>query len=311
MYELAAIIMIASLFMGAGCSADIHTPVALSTTPNPSITPQMITLTLPVMRSTSTIVSASAAPTETPIHHPSNTAMSTQVVERPFEIGYSVQGRPLLAYRIGNGSIVRLLVGGIHGGYEWNTTTLLDQFILYLTESPDIIPPQITLYIIPLANPDGAAMGTDRVFGRLNANSVDLNRNWDYQWQSTATHGTNVVSAGSAPFSEPETIALRDFILDHKVQAAIFYHSAMSEVYSGAGRDTSKTEELALLMAQNTDYRYAPEGIPGQITTGDAIDWLTTQGITAVEVELSSHTELDWDQNLAALLAFLKWDLDF
>ena len=34
------------------------------------------------------------------------------------------------------------------------------------------------------------------------------------------------------------------------------------------------------------------------------------KGITAVEVELSTHTELDWEQNLAALLAFLNWDLD-
>jgi hypothetical protein len=84
----------------------------------------------------------------------------------------------------------------------------------------------------------------------------------------------------------------------------------MSEVYPGAGKNTSKTVELALLMAEQTGYRYTPEGIPGQITTGDAINWLTTQGITAVEVELSTHTELDWEQNIDALLTFLSWDLE-
>ena len=223
--------------------------------------------------------------------------------------GYSVQGRPLQAYRVGNGPVVRLLVGGIHGGYEENTTRLVEAFYTYITASPDLLPAQITLYLVPLVNPDGAAAGSDRILGRLNANAVDLNRNWDYQWQSVATHGTQPVSGGTAPFSEPETAALRDFILERQVQAAIFYHSAMSEVYPGIGRDTSNTVELALLMAEHTGYRYTPGGIPGQITTGDAINWLTIQGITAVEVELSTHTELDWEQNLDALLAFLNWDL--
>jgi murein tripeptide amidase MpaA len=231
------------------------------------------------------------------------------MVEGPITYGYSVQGRPLQAFRIGTGPIARALVGGIHGGYEANTTRLVEEFFTYITASTDLIPPQITLYLVPLVNPDGAAAGTDRILGRLNANSVDLNRNWDYEWQSVATHGTQPVSGGTAPFSESETSALRDFILNHHIQAAIFYHSAMSEVYPGAGRNTSKTEELAILMAEYTGYRYAPECIPGQISTGDAINWLTTQGITAVEIELSTHTELDWKQNLAALLAFLAWDL--
>jgi hypothetical protein len=231
------------------------------------------------------------------------------MVEGPILYGTSVQGRPLQAFRIGTGPVLRALVGGIHGGYEENTTRLVDAFFSYLTAAPDLIPPQLTLYLIPLVNPDGAAAGTDRILGRLNAHSVDLNRNWDFQWQPVASHGTQPVSAGTAPFSEPETSALRDFILSHHIQAAIFYHSAMSEIYPGAGKDTSKTVELALLMAEYTGYRYTPEGIPGQITTGDAINWLTTQGITAVEIELSTHTDLDWEPNLDALLAFLNWDL--
>jgi hypothetical protein len=67
--------------------------------------------------------------------------------------------------------------------------------------------------------------------------------------------------------------------------------------------------ELAQLLAEATGYRYAPEGVPGQITTGDAIDWLTVNGITAVEVELTNHFDLDWEQNLRGLRAFLEWNL--
>jgi hypothetical protein len=267
------------------------------------------TQTPTALPSTSTVPIPTITQTPTPSLEPSPTSTLIPVVEGPILYGYSVQGRPLQAFRIGTGPTVRALIGGIHGGYEANTTRLVDEFFTYLSASTGLVPPQITLYLVPLVNPDGTAAGSDRILGRLNANSVDLNRNWDYEWQSVATHGTQPVSAGTAPFSEPETAALRDFILSQNIQAAIFYHSAMGEVYPGAGRNTSKTEELAILMAEYTGYRYAPECIPGQITTGDAINWLTTQGITAVEVELSTHTELDWEQNLAALLAFLNWDL--
>jgi hypothetical protein len=223
--------------------------------------------------------------------------------------GQSFDGRPLVAYRLGEGPIARALIGGLHGGYEWNTTTLVSKMLDHLIASPELIPAQLTLYIIPLANPDGAAAGTDREHGRMNGNGVDLNRNWDYEWQMTATHALLPVYAGAHAFSEPETAALRDFVKRRNVSAAIFYHSQGAEVYSGAGHDSSRTVELAQLIAERTGYRYAPEGIPGEITTGDAIDWLTSQGITAVEVELSTHADIDWEANLRGLIAFLRWDL--
>jgi LysM repeat protein len=220
-----------------------------------------------------------------------------------------VQGRPLAVYRLGTGSIRRALIGAIHGGYEWNTAELMTETLDYLGAHSDLIPPEVTLYILPIANPDGYAAGTDPIVARMNARGVDLNRNWDYHWQITATHGTRPVSAGTAAFSEPETAALRDFLVMNRIEAVIFYHSAFSAVFQGAGIPTSQTVELAQLIARATNYRYAPEGVPGQITTGDAIDWLTTNGITAIEVELSSHQTLDWERNLRGLEAFLNWKL--
>ena len=224
-----------------------------------------------------------------------------------FEIGESFGGRPLVAYRLGNGPTARALIGGLHGGYEWNTTALMNETLKTLLATPELIPDALTLYIVPLANPDGAAAGADAERGRMNGHGIDLNRNWDYEWQPEATHGTRPVDAGAFPFSEPETLALRDFILDHNVDAVVFYHSAGGVVFSGAGRDTSQTVELAKWLAAHTSYRYAPEGVPGQITTGNAIDWLTTQGITAVEVELTTHEDIDWEANWRGVLAFLRW----
>jgi hypothetical protein len=284
-------------------SQQVYSNVIL--TPNGGITATIQNLQADGLPKIKTETPSLASPTQII----TNTPTPDPFVVGPLVYGYSFDGRELLVYRIGHGSEARALVGGIHGGYEWNTTVLVNEFLHYLNENPNLLPIQLTLYLIPLANPDGAAAGTDRVAGRMNGNGVDLNRNWDYQWQPVASHGPWPVSGGSSPFSEPETAALRDFILSESIQSVIFYHSAMSEVYPGVGTDTSKTLELAQLMASITGYRFAPEGIPGQITTGDAADWLTVNGITAVEVDLSSHEEIDWGKNLQALLAFLNWDL--
>jgi len=40
------------------------------------------------------------------------------------------------------------------------------------------------------------------------------------------------ITAGEAAFSEPETQALRDFLLNNRVDALISYHSAMSAIFA-------------------------------------------------------------------------------
>jgi len=202
-----------------------------------------------------------------------------------------------------------MLVGGIHGGYELNTVILMNEFIDHLEENPELIPPDVTLYIVPCANPDGAVGGTNRLEGRFNGNGVDLNRNWDYRWQPTSVHGQTPVSAGSAPFSEFESAGLRDLILEKQVEAVIIYHSAMAAIFQGVGTTTSDTVELALLMVEATGYRYAPTEVNYPATTGNAIDWLTLNGITCIEIELTNHQDIDWIINYNGLMTFLQWDL--
>jgi len=71
----------------------------------------------------------------------------------------------------------------------------------------------------------------------------------------------------------------------------------------------SASLELAQVMSQATGYPLSLEGVPGQITTGDAIDWLSTQGIAAIEVELTNHQDIEWERNRRGLLAFLNWSI--
>jgi len=227
--------------------------------------------------------------------------------EGPFSYGRSFGGRSLLAYRFGTGPSVRIIVGGIHGGYEANTVVLVGEMLRYLRGNPSLIPDDVTLYVIPCANPDGYVAGTDRERGRMNGNGVDLNRNWGYHWQPVATHGARPVDAGAYAFSEPETAALRDFFLAQDVEAAIFYHSAMARVFYGAEREQSATYELARVVSEATGYPIAA-GVPGQITTGDAIDWMSARGLAGIEVELTTHDGIEWERNLQGLLAFLAWN---
>ncbi len=100
---------------------------------------------------------------------------------RPIAIGYSVSGRPIEVYTFGNGEKQRMIVAGIHGGYEWNTIALADELMKYINENPDVIPSDVTLYILRNLNPDGDARdhGID---GRVNDHGVDLNRNFPTNW---------------------------------------------------------------------------------------------------------------------------------
>jgi hypothetical protein len=54
---------------------------------------------------------------------------------------------------------------------------------------------------------------------------VDLNRNYDYQWQSGSSDLGSEIYKGPAPFSEPETQAIRNLVLSHNFTYAISFHS--------------------------------------------------------------------------------------
>ncbi|RLC77105.1 MAG: hypothetical protein DRJ03_11725 [Chloroflexi bacterium] len=273
-----------------------------SVVPDTATPPPTSASTAPATTAPETI--PTAPPTSTPL--PATPTAQPPFFEGPFTYGASFNGRPLLAYRLGDGPSVRAIIGAIHGGYEWNTVDLVSQTLEYLQANPALIPGEVTLYVIPCANPDGYAAGIDREHGRMNGNGVDLNRNWGYNWQMTATHGTRQVYAGAHAFSEPETAALRDLILEREVEAAIFYHSAMAKIFYGVEREKSATYELAVAVSEATGYPIAA-GIPGQITTGDAVDWMSDQGLAGIEVELTTHEDIEWERNLQGLLAFLNW----
>ena len=236
----------------------------------------------------------------------------------PQTIGFSALGLPLEVYRLGNGSARIVFVGGIHGGYEWNTVLLAYSVLDYLTANPASIPPNTTVEIVPAANPDGvvevvghpgrfsvAEVAADTRPGRFNGNGVDLNRNWDCHWAPVGLWGKTEVSGGAAPHSEPETQVLSAFLRDPPVQAVIFWHSAVPGVFAGGCEESfAPSTALAQVYAAASGYPYE-SAFTSYIVTGDSVDWLAAQGVPAIEVELRTHDELDWEQNIAGVLAVM------
>ena len=178
----------------------------------------------PTPTGTSTSTPTALPPTPSATNPPPTASPSpippsaTPPLPQPQIIGHSIEGRPLEVFQFGNGPVEKMIVAGIHGGYEWNTIVLADELIQYLKSHQEIISPDQTLYILRAFNPDG--FNRSRGFGgRANENNVDLNRNfpsnWKSEWPRPGCWDYIPITGGTSAASEPETQALMAFIEDH------------------------------------------------------------------------------------------------
>jgi hypothetical protein len=305
---IGALVLVVVLLSGSpGLQAIFSTP-----TISPSHTLEPTLTRTPTTPSTETYTPENTQPpTETPTATSTPTPTSTPVPfsEGPTTIGLSVEKRPLEVYRFGTGAVERLIVAGMHGGSEYNTIQLADELIAHILAHPEVIPDGVTLYILHNLNPDGEARAHSYL-GRPNANNVDLNRNWDANWQAEWPRENcwtyTYVTAGPRPGSEPETVALMNFILGHQFDAIINYHSAALGIFAGGLPPEENTIRLAEAVAAVTTYPYPPINV-GCVYTGGFTDWADEHGVPALDVELTDHTHTDFDMNLKVLEAFLTW----
>ncbi len=250
-------------------------------------------------------------------------------------IGTSLEGRPIKAYTYlptpissekkteGSEKINLAFVGGIHGGYEWNSVLLAYTLMDYLEANPKILPENLVVTVIPSANPDGlfkvigkegrftladVPSGVDESIGRFNANGVDLNRNFDCKWQSEALWKGKTVGAGEEAFSEPESQAMKNFVLESRPKAVVFWHSQANAVYASECEDGILPETLDIMNTYAVASQYpAIKSFDSYAVTGDAEGWLASIGIPAITVELKSHKTIEWDRNLAGIKALFDF----
>jgi len=235
-------------------------------------------------------------------------------------LGTSVEGREIEAYTFGAGETHLLFAGGMHGGYEWNSVLLAYQAIDYLTENPQAVPDTLSVTVIPALNPDGLfnVVGKEGRFtladvpkstesvgqGRFNANGVDLNRNFDCKWQPESMWRGTKVNAGTAPFSEPEALALKEFVDESKPDAVVFWHSQANAVYASECEKGILPATLVLMNTYAKAAKYsAVASFDAYPVTGDAEGWLASINIPAITVELQTHETIEWERNLAGIIS--------
>jgi hypothetical protein len=197
------------------------------------------------------------------------------------------------------------------------------------------------IWIAPMVNPDGHqySVTTDRLWRKNRRNNgdgsfgVDMNRNYSYQWGGPGSSGDTYseIYRGPAPFSEPETQALRDFLQHESPKALISYHNysqlilyAWGYTYSSAP-DKPLLDSLAVVMAHKIRSVHGENYTPGPASTlylssGDTIDWLYALfHVPCYTIELRPESsspgfELPEDQiqgtfeeNLPAALMLIDW----
>ncbi len=263
-------------------------------TPYPTITPAPTIYYLPTI---------TPNPRSTQIAESTATPFYLVGGPKPVVIGFSVSGRPIEVYTFGQGEKKRMIVAGIHGGYEWNTIALADELITYINDHPEVIPSDVTLYILRDLNPDGDARSHDE-YGRVNAHGVDLNRNfpvnWAASWNRSGCYDNTPTTGGSSPGSEPETRILMNFLNTHKIDALISYHSAALGIFPGGDPWDDASRNLAQQIAHVSTYPYPPINT-GCIYTGTLADYAVSVGVAAVDMELTNHQNTDFAMNLQVL----------
>ncbi|HOV14166.1 MAG TPA: DUF2817 domain-containing protein [Spirochaetota bacterium] len=217
-------------------------------------------------------------------------------------IGHSIEKRPIYLHQFGGGKELLLIVAGIHGNEE-NTEETANLLIDKITNGDIQIPEDKSLWVIPAVNPDGLYRGR-----RFNKNNVDLNRNFlTDKWESTFFFYNTKFSSGKNPFSEPETIALRELfnkIKDEFKIVVISLHSAGDAVIPG--NNLFYNNNLIQIIMNCSEYIYDTVGYE---TFGDLTGWLSDKlGIASVTIEFKSKKISDLDNVEKIVRQLLKVD---
>jgi murein peptide amidase A len=212
------------------------------------------------------------------------------LVPTPIEIGRSVKGNKIEVMRFGFGAENVLVIGGVHGD-EAPSVPLVERFM------NDVFSKQfqlknLTVYFVPIANPDGYAAKT-----RANARGVDLNRNMEFDWKPESRRRSN---PGPKPYSEPETVILRDLIEKVKPKRILSVHAYANIL----DYDTNEGQRLAQVMSARNGMKVALIGYP---TPGSLGRYCQHHNIPLVTLELMENWSNDriWWSQKDALWSFL------
>lgn len=244
---------------------------------------------------------------------------------QPIVVGTSLQGRPMRGIRItgaGSGTKPGIFFHGAQHCREWITVPatlyVADQLIRNYDTDPYIrrLVDRNEWFLLPVVNVDGYVFTwtTERLWRKNRRDNgdgtfgVDLNRNWGYQWGSNNGSSGNTNSEtyrGPSAFSEPETQALRDFIVAHpNIVGYCDTHSYSQLVLWAWGYTDQVTvdepffqsfgQRMVEMLAEpfGTQYVAGPVYTTIYPVSGGSVDWVYgARGIKGISTELRDTGE--------------------
>lgn len=208
-----------------------------------------------------------------------------------FSIGKTHEGRNIFCIPIGTGKRSAVFAAAFHGLEYLTTPALLNFAHSYKNQSA--CSSRLTLYIVPMVNPDGVEIAQNGLSlknplhryimeetgiidfknqWQANAKGVDINHNFDADWQSIYPHPSPTKYSGAYPESEPETRAVSDFLRRTKPDLFIAFHSQGKEIYYDfKGMENKHSKENAEYVAKRCGYNANTP--TGTAAFGGAKDW--------------------------------------
>ncbi len=245
-------------------------------------------------------------------------------------LGTSIEGRLIRAIKISDNAAVdeaepeALIIACLHAR-EIMTVDVTLRFAAYLLEhygDPRVaeIVDNREVWIVPMTNPDGhvyVEMNHDdasytwwRKNRRLNLDGsygVDLNRNFGYMWGyddvGSSPTPSSLLYRGTAPFSEPETQAVRDFCAAHEFTVNLSYHSYGELILYPWGYapifpdDQELFSALGDSLSEGNDYLVGNSATGAiYITNGGSDDWMygdvvSKNRVFGFTIELNTYEE--------------------
>lgn len=268
-------------------------------------------------------------------------------ISRVSSIGKSVEGRdmPLLTLgskiaeneaKSGKDNPPSIFLTSVHHAREVLGVTMNVYTMLYLIHSHahnntavEALMTHHNFYSLPMVNVDGYALISDiydksGIFEMVRKNrrkesdcigtsiGVDLNRNYGYKWGYDDIGSTSRQCEedyrGVSPFSEPETLAVKNFMTskNKNIKIAINFHTwgnlfIIPFNYDDQWNKEMVNKEIYKMYEDIRDSGTLPQGMlfgNGKQTiqytaNGDATDWMATQnGILAISPELGINNGL-------------------